>query len=178
MQRLKRHEYTHAPKSHKHTKQHCTKELRTRAYRHRICFQHFTKCFEFPQQLSAAHTQSIVGRDEEDGEKLQAGIQIAIDKGVLEAQPQVLTNWCLLGHWFLFILPWIGWCITTVWQNPVSNNTWKLCMCGFGPIGGANHADTCYGQKRRPSGSGSAEESGPANAGPRRQGNAIFELAN
>ena len=40
-------------------------------------------------QLSALYTRSIVGRDEEDGRKLQAGIQIAIDKGVLEAQPAV-----------------------------------------------------------------------------------------
>ena len=40
-------------------------------------------------QLSALYTSSIVGRDEEDGRKLQAGIQIAIDKGVLEAQPPV-----------------------------------------------------------------------------------------
>lgn len=47
--------------------------------------------FDFWQQLSVAHTESIVGRDEEDGRKLQAGIQIAVDKGVLEAQPQVLA---------------------------------------------------------------------------------------
>jgi len=41
------------------------------------------------RELSALYTSSIVGRDEEDGRKLQAGIQIAIDKGVLEAQPPV-----------------------------------------------------------------------------------------
>jgi len=40
------------------------------------------------------YTSSIIARDEEDGRKLQAGIQIAIDKGVLEAQPPV-GWWCL-----------------------------------------------------------------------------------
>ena len=40
-------------------------------------------------QLSAMYTSGITARDEEDGRKLQAGIQIAIEKGVLEAQPAV-----------------------------------------------------------------------------------------
>ena len=43
-------------------------------------------------QLSALSTSSIVGRDEEDGRKLQAGIQIAIDKGVLEEHPAVRVS--------------------------------------------------------------------------------------
>jgi cytidylate kinase len=40
-------------------------------------------------KLSSGLTNEIVARDQEDADKLAAGVQLAVDKGVLEAQPPV-----------------------------------------------------------------------------------------